>query len=216
MLFRAALFFSSTSKKQKKTCQPNAISGSTVLLFNFNKIKKNVSTKCYFGQRCLWHCVKKRLLHAMACYEKEGLYLDLGELGCLQVCVKQYANRDTDVGTYVRHAQVFDGKTLMKVVVAPGMWVGVDIYHTLGSYSSIEGGGIPYQWVHVNSQGVESDDVAPRGAGIWAVHKSWESAAPARIWLDAAHPTEQWLLRDSATQRTLLTIQIMLPPITLV
>jgi len=37
----------------------------------------------------------------MASYDEEGLYLDLGDLGSLQVCVRQYADRTTDVGTYV-------------------------------------------------------------------------------------------------------------------
>ena len=69
----------------------------------------------------------------MASYEDKGLYLDLADLGCLQVCVRQYANRATDVGTYVECAQEFDGKTLMKVLVPPDMWIGVDIYHIGGS-----------------------------------------------------------------------------------
>ena len=147
----------------------------------------------------------------MASYEEEGLYLDLGELGRLQVCVKQYANRTTDEGSYVQHLHEYDGRMVVKVVVPPHMWIGVDIYHTLGSYSSIKGG-IPYEWVLVDRHGVERvSDIASRGAGTWAVHKTWESTAPDRIRLDTARPTEQWVVRESLTKRTLLMIQFTLP-----
>ena len=146
----------------------------------------------------------------MASYEDEGLYLDLADLGCLQVCVRQYANRTTDVGTYVECAQEFDGRSFMRVLVPPHMWIGVDIYHTVRSYSSKESR-IPYEWVLVDSHGVErQSDAASRGAGIWAIYKNWESTAPDRILLDTAQPTQQWELRYSGTKRTLLVMQCML------
>ena len=43
-------------------------------------------------------------------YEVEGLYMAIQDLGVLQVCVKQYADRTTNVGTYVEYTQEFDGK----------------------------------------------------------------------------------------------------------
>jgi len=147
----------------------------------------------------------------MASYEDEGLFLDLADLGCLQVCVRQYANRTTDVGTYVECAQVFDGRKLMTVLVPPHMWIGVDIYHTRGSYDWLKESRIPYEWVLVDSHGVErQSEAASRGAGIWAICKNWESTAPDRILLDTAQPTQQWELRYSGTKRTLLVMQCML------
>jgi len=147
----------------------------------------------------------------MVSYEVEGLTLGLQDLGSLDVCVKQYANRTTDVGTYVKHAQEFDGKTLMKVVVPPCMWIGVDIYNTLGSYSSLKRSKIPYEWVLLDSHGVEChSNVASRGAGIWAIYEDWESTAPDRIWLDKTQPMQQWVMRDSETKRTMVVMQVML------
>ena len=43
-------------------------------------------------------------------YEVEGLYMAIQDLGVLQVCVRQYADRTTNVGTYVEYTQEFDGK----------------------------------------------------------------------------------------------------------
>jgi len=147
----------------------------------------------------------------MASYEDEGLFLDLADLGCLQVCVRQYANRTTDVGTYVEFAQQFDGRKHTKCLVPPHMWIGVDIYHTRGSYDWLKELRIPYEWVLVDGHGMEcQSQPASRGAGIWAIHKDWESTAPARILLDKAQPTQQWELRYSGTKRTLLVMQCML------
>jgi len=147
----------------------------------------------------------------MASYEDEGLFLDLADLGCLQVCVRQYANRTTDVGTYVEFAQQFDGRKHTKCLVPPHMWIGVDIYHTRGSYAWLKELRIPYEWVLVDGHGMEcQSQPASRGAGIWAIHKDWESTAPARILLDKAQPTQQWELRYSGTKRTLLVMQCML------
>ena len=147
----------------------------------------------------------------MASYEDEGLFLDLADLGCLQVCVRQYANRTTDVGTYVEFAQQFDGRKHAKCLVPPHMWIGVDIYHTRGSYDWLKESRIPYEWVLVDSYGVErQSEPASLGAGIWAIHKDWESTAPDRILLDTAQPTQQWELRYSGTKRTLLVMQCML------
>jgi hypothetical protein len=143
----------------------------------------------------------------MASYEEEGLCIAIKDLGELQVCVKQYADRTTDVGTYVEYTQEFDAKQLMTVVVAPEMWNGVDIYHTAESVYSLKDSRIPYEWVGVDSHGVERE---PGGAGIWAVNKDWESKAPDRIWLDTSNPTQQWVLRDSGTKRTILVMQFML------
>jgi len=140
-------------------------------------------------------------------YEEEGLYITIQDLGELQVCVKQYADRTTDVGTYVQKTQEFNGKQLMTVVVAPEMWNGVDIYHTAGWVSSLKGSCFPYEWVGVDSHGVERE---PGGAGIWAVKKEWESKAPDRIWLDTSNPTQQWVLRNSDTRCTILVMQLML------
>ena len=103
---------------------------------------------------------------------------------------------------------------LMTVVVAPEMWNGVDIYHTAGSVSSLKGSRIPYEWVGPSGapEGVDSHGVEREagGAGIWAVKKEWESKAPDRIWLDTSNPTQQWVLRDSGTKRTILVMQFML------
>ena len=140
-------------------------------------------------------------------YEEEGLYITIQDLGVLQVCVRQYADRTTNVGTYVEYTQEFDGKQVMTVVVAPEMWNGVDIYHTAGSVSSLKGSRIPYEWVGVDSHGVQRE---PGGAGIWAFYEEWESKAPERIWLDTSNPTQQWVLRDSSTKRTILVMQFML------
>ena len=95
----------------------------------------------------------------------------------------------------------------MTVVVAPEMWNGVDIYHTAGSVASLKGSRIPYEWVGVDSHGVERE---ADGAGIWAIYKERESTAPDRIWLDTSQPTQQWVLRDSGTKRTILVMQFML------
>jgi len=143
----------------------------------------------------------------MASYEEEGLYIGIKDLGVLQVCVKQYADRTTDVGTYVEYTQEFDGKQLMTVVVAPEMWYGVDIYHTQESVSGPKISNIPYEWVGVDSHGVERE---ANGAGIWAVYKEWESTAPDRVWLDTSNPTQKWVLRHSGTKRTILVLQFML------
>jgi len=143
----------------------------------------------------------------MASYEEEGVYIAMKDLGVLQVCVRQYADRTTDVGSYVEYTQEFDGKQLMKVVVAPRMWTSVDIYHTLGSISWPKISDIPYEWVGVDSHGVERE---ADGAGIWAIYKERESTAPDRIWLDTSQPTQQWVLRDSGTKRTILVMQFML------
>ena len=143
----------------------------------------------------------------MASYEEEGLFMAIKNLGVLQVCVKQYADRTKEVGTYVEWAQDFDGKQLMTVVVEPRMWYGVDIYHTAESVSWPMSSDITYEWVGVDSLGMQLE---PCDAGIWAVYKEWESTAPTRIWLDTEDPTKQWVLRDSGTKRTILVIQFML------
>jgi len=144
-------------------------------------------------------------------YEEEGLTLGLKDLGFLHVCVKQYANRTTDVGSYVEHAQVFDGKTLMKVVVPPCMWIGVDIYNMPGSHCSSYRSKIPYEWVLLDGHGVEChSNVASRGAGIWPIYEQWGSTAPDRIWLDKIQPMKQWVMRDSETKRTMVVLQVML------
>jgi len=107
----------------------------------------------------------------MASYEEEGLYMALKDLAFKFVSGK-YAKRTMEMKSYVKHAQEFDGETLMKVVVALHMWIGVDIYTTVGSISSIKGIGIPYEWICVDSHGVERhSDVASRGAWIWAIYK---------------------------------------------
>ena len=165
--------------------------------------------------------VSTQAVHSMASYEEEpdgeesyedeGLTLGLKDLGFLHVCVKQYANRTTDVGTYIKYAQVFDGKTLMKVVVPPCMWIGVDIYNVPGSYCSHYRSKIPYEWVLLDSHGVECHlDVASRGAGIWPIYEEWESTAPERIWLDKTQPLQQWVMRDSGTKSTIVVMQVML------
>jgi len=149
----------------------------------------------------------------MVSYEDEGLYLDLGNLGRLQVCVRQYANSTTNLGTYVRDLHEFDGRMLLKVVVSSHKWIGVDVYHTIGSCCSINGSTIPYEWVLVDSRGVERQyDAQSSGSGAWATHKDWDSAAPERIILDAVQPTQQWELRDSRTKHTFLVMQFMLTP----
>ena len=146
----------------------------------------------------------------MASYDEEGLYLDLGDLCSLQVCVRQYADRTTDVGTYVQQLHEYDGKERMKVVVAPHMWIGVDIYHTLGSYSSRKVTVFPYEWALLESHDVGAQsDATSRAAGIWAINKSWEAAAPDRIQLDAAQRTVEWKLREIDMKRTLLVIQFI-------
>jgi len=144
-------------------------------------------------------------------YEDEGLTLGLKDLGFLHVCVKQYANRTSDVGTYVKHAQEFDGKTLMKVVVPPCMWIGLDIYNMPGSHSSQYRSKIPYEWVLLDTHDVEyHSNVASCGAGIWPIYEEWQSTAPERIWLDKSQPFQQWVMRDSGTKNTIVVMQVML------
>jgi len=55
-------------------------------------------------------CSRPEPFPCMASYEEEGLYITIKDLGELQVCVKQYADRTTDVGTYVQKTQEFNGK----------------------------------------------------------------------------------------------------------
>ena len=147
----------------------------------------------------------------MASYEDEGLQLDLRDLGQLHVCVRQYADRTTDEGPYVQDAHVFDGGMLLKVVVPPRMWIGVDLYHASGSYSHMKGTALPYEWVLVDSHGVECrSDAQSRGTGVWHIYQEWDSAAPDRILLDTQQPTQQWELRDTRTKRTFLVLQFVL------
>jgi len=148
---------------------------------------------------------------AVMMYDEDyGLGLELAELGFLHVCVKQYAERSTGAGAYVEHAQVFDGRTLMTVVVPPNMWIGVDIYHTLGSYSWVKGRDIPYEWVLVDSQGKTWQSDAAQWLSTWAIFEVWESTAPERILLNAAQPTQQWELRQRDANRTLLVVKCVL------
>jgi len=144
-------------------------------------------------------------------YEEEGLTLVLPDLGSLHVCVKQYDTRTTDVGTYVKNAQVFDGKLLMTVKVPPNMWIGVDIYNEPGSYCSQYRSKIPYEWILLDSRGVECHvNVASRGAGIWPIYQKWQSTAPDRIWLDGKNPWQEWVMRDSGTKKTIVVMRVML------
>jgi hypothetical protein len=144
-------------------------------------------------------------------YNDKGLHLDLGHLGCLRVCALEYANRTTTEGPYVQTAHVFDGEMLLKVVVPPDKWIGVHIYHTTGSYSYMKGGAFPYQWVLVDTHGVEcQSDAQSRGTGLWQIYKEWNSPSPDRICLDTAHPTGQWELRDTRTNCTFFVVRCVL------
>jgi len=144
-------------------------------------------------------------------YEEEGLILVLPNLGSLLVCVKQYDTRTTDVGTYVKKAQAFDGKLLMTVEVPPNMWIGVDIYNDPSSYSSHKRSKIPYEWILLDSRGVVCHvDVASRGAGIWPIYQKWQSTVPGRILLDGKNPSQQWVMRDIHTEKTIVVIKVML------
>jgi hypothetical protein len=71
--------------------------------------------------------------------------------------------------------------------------------YTLGSYSEIKGG-IAYEWVLVDRHGVpRASDVASRGAGTWAVHKTWECATPPGIRLNIVQSTERCTMRGSVS-----------------
>jgi hypothetical protein len=144
-------------------------------------------------------------------YKQEGLLLGLTDVGFLHVCVKQYATYTTDVGTYVEHAQKFDGRKTMEVVVPPNMWIGVDIYNEPGSYCVGYRSKIPYEWVLLDSNEVEFHvNVAPCGAGVWPIYGQWQSTAPERIWLDETQPVQQWVMRDSGTKSIIVVMKIML------